>query len=203
MKKKEPESYKFKRKDYDMVLPVYLYGHPVLRAETEEIDENYPELKKLVDDMFETMYHTEGVGLAAPQIGKSIRLVVIDGSCLGEDFPECKDSKMVLINPELDVIEDMEPVTRSEGCLSLPGLSENVKRVEHIRLNWLDENFVEHEKDFYGFLSRIIQHECDHLEGLVYTDHINPIRKQLIKTNLTNLAKGKVRCAYKTRSAGK
>lgn len=186
-----------------MVLPVYLYGHPVLRAETEEIEEDYPELQKLIADMFETMYHTEGVGLAAPQIGKSIRLVVIDGSCLAEDFPECKDSKMVLINPELDVIEDSEPVSRSEGCLSLPGLSENVKRVEHIRLNWLDENFEEHEKDFYGFLSRIIQHECDHLEGLVYTDHIAPIRKQLIRSKLNNLAKGKVRCSYKTRSAAK
>lgn len=186
-----------------MVLPVYLYGHPVLRAETEEIEPDYPELQKLIADMFETMYHTEGVGLAAPQIGKSIRLVVIDGSCLGEDFPECKDSKMVLINPELDVIEDQEPISRSEGCLSLPGLSENVKRVEHIRLNWLDENFEEHEKEFYGFMSRIIQHECDHLEGLVYTDHIAPIRKQLIRSKLNNLAKGKVRCAYRTRSAAK
>ncbi|MDE6479959.1 MAG: peptide deformylase [Muribaculaceae bacterium] len=186
-----------------MLLPIYLYGHPVLRAETEEVTPDYPELQKLIADMWETMYNSEGVGLAAPQIGRSIRLIVLDGSVLAEDFPECKDSKMVLINPELDVIGDMSPVSRSEGCLSIPGLSENVKRVEHIRLNWLDENFVEHEKEFTGFLSRIIQHECDHLEGEVYTDHIAPIRKQLIKSKLNNIVKGKVRCDYRTKSASK
>ncbi|MDE6291635.1 MAG: peptide deformylase [Muribaculaceae bacterium] len=186
-----------------MLLPIYLYGHPVLRAETEEITPDYPDLKKLIADMWETMYNSDGVGLAAPQIGRSIRLVVLDGSVLGDDFPECKDSKMVLINPELDVIEDMDPVSRSEGCLSIPGLSENVKRVEHIRLNWLDEDFVEHEKEFTGFLSRIIQHECDHLEGEVYTDHISPIRKQLVRSKLNNIAKGKVRCDYRTKTATK
>ena len=186
-----------------MLLPIYLYGHPVLRAETEEITPDYPDLKKLIDDMWETMYNSEGVGLAAPQIGRPIRLIVLDGSVLAEDFPECKDSKMVLINPELDVIEDMAPVSRAEGCLSIPGLSENVKRVEHVRLNWLDENFTEHEKEFTGFLSRIIQHECDHLEGEVYTDHISPIRKQLVRTKLNNIAKGKVRCDYRTKSASK
>ena len=186
-----------------MLLPIYLYGHPVLRAETEEITPDYPDLKKLIADMWETMYNSEGVGLAAPQIGRSIRLIVLDGSVLAEDFPECKDSKMVLINPELDVIEDMDPVTRAEGCLSIPGLSENVKRVEHVRLNWLDEDFVEHEKEFTGFLSRIIQHEYDHLEGQVYTDHITPIRKQLVKSKLNNIAKGKVRCEYRTKAAAK
>ncbi len=186
-----------------MLLPIYLYGHPVLRAETEEITPDYPDLKKLIDDMWETMYNSEGVGLAAPQIGKSIRLIVIDGSVLGDELPECKDSKMVLINPELDVIEDMDPVTRSEGCLSIPGLSENVKRVEHVRLNWLDENFVEHEKEFFGFLARIIQHECDHLEQTVYTDRISPIRKQLIRSKLNNISKGKVRCDYRTKAASK
>ena len=186
-----------------MLLPVYLYGHPVLRAETEEITPEYPDLQKLIADMWETMYNSEGVGLAAPQIGKSIRLIVLDGSVLADDFPECKDSKMVLINPELDVIEDMDTISRAEGCLSIPGLSENVKRVEHVRLNWLDENFVEHEKEFTGFLSRIIQHEYDHLEGEVYTDHIAPIRKQLIKSKLNNIAKGKVRCDYRTKAATK
>lgn len=184
-----------------MILPIYLYGHPVLRAETEEIDANYPDLKSLIDNMWETMYHSEGVGLAAPQIGKSIRLIVLDGSVLAEEFPECKDSKMVIINPILDVIEDVAPVSRGEGCLSLPGLSEDVKRVEHIRLNWLDENFEEHEQEFAGFLSRIMQHEYDHLEQTVYTDRISPIRKQLIKAKLNNLAKGKVRCDYRTKSA--
>ncbi len=186
-----------------MLLPIYLYGHPVLRAETEEITPDYPDLQKLIADMWETMYNSEGVGLAAPQIGRSIRLIVLDGSVMADEFPECKDSKMVLINPELDVIEDMDPVSRGEGCLSIPGLSENVKRVEHVRLNWLDENFEEHEKEFTGFLSRIIQHEYDHLEGQVYTDHIAPIRKQLIKSKLNNIAKGKVRCDYRTKAAAK
>lgn len=184
-----------------MVLPIYLYGHPVLRAETEEIDPDYPDLKKLIDDMWETMYASEGVGLAAPQIGRSIRLIVLDGSVLADDFPECKDSKMVLINPILDVIEDTAPVSRGEGCLSLPGLSENVRRVEHVRLNWLDENFEEQEQEFSGFLSRIMQHEYDHLEQMVYTDHISPIRKQLIRTKLNNIAKGKVSCDYRTKAA--
>lgn len=184
-----------------MTLPIYLYGHPVLRAETEEIAPDYPDLKKLIDDMWETMYNSEGVGLAAPQIGRSIRLIVLDGSPFEEDFPECKDSKMVLINPILDVLDDVDPVSRGEGCLSIPGLSENVKRFEHVRLNWLDENFEEHEQEFTGFLSRIIQHEYDHLEQTVYTDRIAPIRKQLIRTKLNNIAKGKVKCDYRTKTA--
>lgn len=186
-----------------MILPIYLYGHPVLREETEDITPEYPELKKLVEDMFETMYHSEGVGLAAPQIGKSIAVFVIDGSCLAEDFPECADSKMAIINPQLEIIEDEEPLSRSEGCLSLPGLSENVKRTEHIRLTWVDENFQPHEQEFRGFLSRIIQHEFDHLLGEVYTDHISPIRKQLIRKKLAGIAAGRVNCSYRTKSAKK
>lgn len=179
-----------------MILPVYLYGHPVLRMEAEDIDKDYPELQKLIKDMFETMYHTEGIGLAAPQIGRSIAVIVIDAEPLGEDFPECRNSKMVLINPTLEVIEDEEPVTRTEGCLSLPGLSENVKRYEHIVLNWLDENFEEHEQEFKGFMARVIQHEFDHLVGTVYTDHIAPIRKQMIRNKLHNMERGKVKCSY-------
>lgn len=182
-----------------MVLPVYLLGQPVLRKVADDIEPDYPNLKQLIENMFETMYASDGVGLAAPQIGLPIQVVVIDGSSLAEDFPECKDSKMVLINPELDVIEDEPAVSRAEGCLSLPGVSENVKRFEHVRLNWLDENFEEHEQDFTGFLSRIIQHECDHLEGQVFTDRIAPIRKQLIKSKLNNIQKGNVRCSYRTK----
>lgn len=184
-----------------MVLPVYLYGTPVLRQEAEDIDKNYPDLQKLIKDMFETMYHTEGIGLAAPQIGKSIALIVIDASVLGDDFPECADSKMVLINPQLDVIEDADPVSRAEGCLSLPGLSENVRRYEHVVLNWLDENFEEHEQEFHGFMARVIQHEFDHLLGTVYTDRIAPIRKQMIRNKLHNMERGKVQCAYRVVSA--
>lgn len=180
-----------------MFLPIYLYGTPVLRKEAEDIDKEYPELDKLIKDMFETMYHAEGIGLAAPQIGRSIALIVIDASPLAEDFPECADSKMVLINPTLDVIEDEAPVTRQEGCLSLPGLSESVRRHEHVVLNWLDENFEEHEKEFHGFMARVIQHEFDHLLGTVYTDHISPIRKQMIRNKLHNMERGKVKCDYR------
>lgn len=186
-----------------MILPIYLYGTEVLREETEDIDADYPGLAELIDNMWETMYHAEGVGLAAPQIGRSISLIVLDGSVLGDTFPECKDSKMVLINPYLEVIEDGQPVTRDEGCLSLPGMSEPVKRFEHVRLSWQDENFAEHEKEFTGFLSRIIQHEYDHLEGTVYTDRVSPIRKQLIKSKLANISRGRVACDYRIKAGTK
>ncbi|MDE6294522.1 MAG: peptide deformylase [Muribaculaceae bacterium] len=182
-----------------MILPVYLLGHPVLRQECEDITPDYPELKKLVADMFETMYNSDGVGLAAPQIGLPISLLVIDGSPLADDFPECKDFKMACINPQLEIIEDEEPVSRPEGCLSIPGVSENVKRHEHVVLRWLDEDFQPHEQEFKGFASRIIQHEFDHLCGEVFTDHIAPIRKQLIKAKLNNIVKGKVKCSYRVK----
>ena len=182
-----------------MILPVYLLGHPVLREETEDITPDYPDLKQLIDNMWETMYNSDGVGLAAPQIGKSISLIVIDGSPLADDFPECKDFKLVLINPELEVIEDEEEVSRPEGCLSIPGVNENVKLYEHVRLKWLDENFEPHEEEFRGFASRIIQHEFDHLLGEVFTDHISGIRKQMIRSKLMNIQKGKVRCGYRTK----
>lgn len=182
-----------------MILPVYLLGHPVLREETEDITPDYPDLKQLIDNMWETMYNSDGVGLAAPQIGKSISLIVIDGSPLADDFPECKDFKLVLINPELEVIEDEEEVSRPEGCLSIPGVNENVKRYEHVCLKWLDENFEPHEEEFRGFASRIIQHEFDHLLGEVFTDHISGIRKQMIRSKLMNIQKGKVRCGYRTK----
>ena len=183
-----------------MKLPVYLYGHPVLREVSEDVQPDYPGLKQLIADMFETMYDSDGVGLAAPQIGRNIRLVVIDADPLAENFPECAGRKFVMINPEIDIL-DGDPISRSEGCLSVPGLSENVKRVEHIRLNWLDENFIEHDEEMTGFLARVVQHECDHLEGEIYVDHISPIRKQLIKNKLNNIADGKIRCDYAVKFA--
>ncbi len=183
-----------------MKLPVYLYGHPVLRRVSEPIDASYPDLRQLIDDMYACMYESEGVGLAAPQIGRNIRLVVIDGSPLGEDFPECADSRMTLINPEVEIL-DGDGIVRPEGCLSLPGLSENVKRVEHIRLKWLDEDFQPQEREISGFLARIVQHECDHLEGKLYIDHISPIRKQLIKAKLNNIVNGRTRCDYPVKYA--
>jgi peptide deformylase len=150
--------------------------------------------------MFKTMYTSEGVGLAAPQIGRNIRLVVIDADPVGESFPECVGRKLTLINPVVEVL-DGDKVSRAEGCLSLPGLSENVSRVEHIRLTWYDEKFEKHEEEMSGFLSRIVQHECDHLEGKLYIDHISPIRKQLIKAKLNNIVQGKTRVDYPVKYA--
>lgn len=185
-----------------MKLPVYLYGHPVLRKTSEEISSDYPELKVLIANMFETMYASEGVGLAAPQIGRNDRIIVIDADPVAENFPECAGRRLALINPELEVL-DGDKVTRQEGCLSLPGLSENVPRVEHIRLNWLDEDFNEHEEEMSGFLSRIVQHEYDHLEGHMYIDHISPIRRQLIRGKLNNIISGRTRVNYPAKYAPK
>lgn len=183
-----------------MKLPVYLYGHPVLREISQPVESDYPELQKLVADMFDTMYASEGIGLAAPQIGLNIRLVVIDASPLAETFPECEGRKFTLINPEIEIL-DGDPLQRAEGCLSLPGLSENVSRVEHIRLRWLDENFQPREEEISGFLARIVQHECDHLEGKLYIDHISLIRKQLIKRKLNDIVEGRTRCDYPVKYA--
>lgn len=183
-----------------MKLPIYLYGHPVLRKISTDITSDYADLKELLANMFETMYDSDGVGLAAPQIGRNDRIIVIDASPLAETFPELDGFKKVLINPQLEVL-DGDKETRAEGCLSLPGLSENVTRVEHIRLRWLDENFEEHDEEFSGFGARVIQHEYDHLEGKVYIDHISGIRKQLIRSKLNNIAAGKVRPDYPVRFA--
>lgn len=185
-----------------MKLPVYLYGHPVLRKKSTDITPDYPELKKLVADMFDTMYASEGVGLAAPQIGRNDRIVVIDADPVGDSFAECAGRKFTLINPVVEVL-DGEVCSRAEGCLSLPGLSEDVKRVEHIRLSWVDEDFNPHSEEISGFLARIVQHECDHLEGKVYIDHISPIRKQLIRSKLNNIVTGKTRCDYPVKYAPK
>lgn len=183
-----------------MKLPVYLYGHPVLRKESEPLEKDFPELKKLVEEMYAAMYESEGVGLAAPQIGKNIRLVVIDADPVAESFPECAGRKFTLINPEIEIL-DGDTISRSEGCLSLPGISENVPRVEHIHLKWLDENFEPHEEEISGFLARIVQHECDHLDGKMFIDHISAIRKQLIKGKLNNIVTGRVSVDYPVRFA--
>ncbi|MBR6018200.1 MAG: peptide deformylase [Paludibacteraceae bacterium] len=178
-----------------MILPIYLYGQPVLRKPTEEI-ENTPELKQLIADMYETLTAAEGCGLAAPQIGKPWRLFVVDGAELEEDYPECKGFKKTFINPEIVELSE-ETSTYSEGCLSLPGISENVVRPERVTINYLDENFQEHEETYSGFCARIILHEYDHLEAHVFTDRISPIRRQFCKGKLTNIAKGKVGARYK------
>lgn len=183
-----------------MKLPVYLYGHPVLRAISEPLQPDYPGLKQLVADMFDAMYASEGVGLAAPQIGRNIRLVVIDASPVGDAFAECAGRKLTLINPVIEIL-DGDTVSRAEGCLSLPGLNENVPRVEHIRLSWVDEDFQPHSEEISGFLARIVQHECDHLEGVLYIDHISKIRRQLIRGKLNAIATGRTAVDYPAKYA--
>ena len=178
-----------------MILPIYLYGQPVLRKETEDV-ENTEEVKTLISDMWETLKQADGCGLAAPQVGKAWRLFIVDGTELAEDYPDCATFKQVFINPEI-VEESEETVSYSEGCLSLPGISENVIRPKTITINYLDENFEEHEETFTDFKARIVQHEYDHLEGHVFTDRVSPIRKTMVRGKLANIAKGKVGARYK------
>ena len=181
-----------------MILPIYLYGQTVLRKVAEDITPDYPELNKLIEDMFETMHAAEGIGLAAPQIGLAIRLVVVDLNVLSEDFPEFKDFRRVYINAEiLETSEDTESM--EEGCLSLPGIHEKVTRPTRIHVKYLDENFVEHDEWVDGYLARVMQHEFDHLEGKVFADRLSPLRRQMNKNRLMNLLKGKAHCTYKTK----
>ena len=181
-----------------MILPMYLYGQSVLRKVAEPIEKDYPELQTLIDNMFETMYKSDGVGLAAPQIGLGIRVVVIDASPMADEEPSLANSKMALINPHIESF-DGENVSMEEGCLSLPGIHESVTRKNTIHITYMDENFVDHDEVISGYLARVIQHEYDHLEGHVFTDRISPIRRQLITNKLQNIAKGKVNCNYKTK----
>ena len=179
-----------------MILPVVAYGHPVLKKIAEEIEPDYPGLQQLIADMFETMYHSEGVGLAAPQINKSIRLFVIDADPFTENYPEAKGFKKVFINPEIVEVSE-EKWTFREGCLSLPDMNEDVERPSKITVNYLDENFVEHEEEFDGICARVFQHEFDHLEGKVYVDRVAPMRKMMLKNKLRNISEGNVYVDYK------
>lgn len=185
-----------------MKLPIVAYGDPVLRQRTEEIEEDYPELKQLIDNMFETMYAANGVGLAAPQIGLPIRLFVIDASPFGEDDedgpgdPTAKDFKRVFINPIL-VEENGEKWAFSEGCLSIPHINEEVSRKKDVVINYLDENFEEQEESLTGLAARVVQHEYDHIEGKLFIDKLGPLKKAMLKSKLDNISKGLVRVSYK------
>ena len=185
-----------------MILPVYLYGQPVLRKEAEEVPQDYPDLKVLVSNMFETMYHADGVGLAGPQVGLSLRLLVIDADVLADDFPECKGFKRTMINPVF-LEKSEETDSMEEGCLSLPGIHEKVSRSVRIRIKYQDADFVEHEEELSGFAARVVQHECEHLTGHVFIDKVSAIRRQLNKGKLNNIIKGSVRCSYRAKAIGK
>jgi peptide deformylase len=180
-----------------MIYPIVVYGHPVLRKVAEEIDKDYKGLNQLIDDLFETMYYSEGLGLAAPQIGKSIRIFVIDGKPAAEDEPALAEFKKVFINAHItERSGDLVPM--NEGCLSIPNLREEVVRESHIRINYYDENWEFHDEVHEGYKARIIQHEYDHLDGVLFTDKINPLRRRLIKGKLTAISKGKFEADYKT-----
>jgi len=185
-----------------MVLPIIGYGAIVLKTKTKEIPADYPELNKLILDMYETMYDASGVGLAAPQIGKSIRLFVIDTSPFDtDDFEqnsgfEVKSVKKTFINPVM-IDESGENASFEEGCLSIPNIREHINRKSDITIKYQDENFTHHQETFSGILARVIQHEYDHLEGTLFTDKISPFKKKLIKGKLNNIMIGKVSVDYK------
>ncbi|WP_287072473.1 peptide deformylase [Prevotella sp. LMAG:51] len=184
-----------------MILPIYIYGQPVLRKESADIGKDYPNLKELLANMFETMEEANGVGLAAPQIGLNIRVVVIDLDVLSEDFPEYKGFKKGFINPHIIEYDETNTESLEEGCLSLPGIQEKVTRPTRIHVQYLDEDLNEHDEWVEGYLARVMQHEFDHLDAKMFIDRISPLRKQLIKSKLKALLQGRYRCSYRTKAA--
>jgi peptide deformylase len=189
-----------------MILPIYAYGQSVLKKVAEDIGPDYEGLKELIENMWETMYNADGVGLAAPQIGLSIRLFVVDtqkpiDKSKKEDKP-AQGIKQVFINAR-KVEEGGEPWTFEEGCLSIPDIRGDVDRAETIHLKFLDENFKEHEAVFDGINARVIQHEYDHIEGILFTELLKPIKKQLIKRRLDKIKKGEISVEYKMKFARK
>jgi peptide deformylase len=182
-----------------MILPIYIYGQPVLRKVAEDITADYPQLKELIADMWETLADSEGIGLAAPQIGKAIRLSVIDLDVISDDLPEYKGFRQAFINPHIIERDETKTDTSEEGCLSLPAIHEKVVRPTRIHVEWDDEDFNHHDEWIEGYLARVMQHEFDHLDGKMFIDHISPLRKQLIKSKLRALIQGRYRCGYKTK----
>jgi len=187
-----------------MKLPIVAYGHPVLRVMCPDITPEYPELNKLIADMWETMYHSNGVGIAAPQINKAIRLFVVDTVQIVEgfdeddkkEFPNEKGIKAVFINAH-KIEESGEPWAYNEGCLSIPKVREDVLRGERVRLSYLDDKFTPHEAEFDGITARVILHEYDHIDGKLFIDYIAPLKKRLLKKKLDDITNGKVRMDYK------
>jgi len=176
-----------------MIYPIVVYGDPVLKKRAEEIKKDEMDVKALAADMFETMYNASGVGLAAPQIGISKRIFVVDGS--GIEEPELMDFKMIVINPTIKD-EEGKPWLYEEGCLSIPNIREDILRNPVIRLHYFDEEWNEHEDEFTGMQARILQHEYDHLEGILFTDYLTPFKKRILKGKLLNISKGKVDAQY-------
>ena len=177
------------------VIPIVAYGDPVLKEKAQPIDQDYPGLGQLIEDMWETMYKASGVGLAAPQVGKSIRLFVIDATPFAEEEPELDGFKKVFINAVI-LEESGDLWLFNEGCLSFPELREDIRRQSRIRIKYMDENFQEHEDEYSGLTARIIQHEYDHIEGILMVDRISPLKKTLLRKKLGNISKGLVSTDY-------
>jgi peptide deformylase len=189
-----------------MILPIVAYGHPVLRKRSHEIDDSYPNLAKLIEDMWETMYASNGVGLAAPQVNKDIRLFVMDSAQIfanmdederkEENYPDAPGTKQVFINAH--VVEEIgDDWAYNEGCLSIPKIREDIYRAEEVTITYQDENFRSHKKTFTGITARIILHEYDHIEGKLFIDHLSPLKRKLLRRKLDDISKGKISVDYK------
>ena len=188
-----------------MILPIVAYGENILKTKAVNITSGYPELKKLINDMWETMYNANGVGIAAPQIGKSIRLFVIDASPFSEDkeisddeISTLKNFKKVFINPEI-IDETGDEWNFMEGCLSIPNIREDIKRKEKITIKYYNESFEEIVLDLEGLAARVVQHEYDHIEGVLFIDKLSSLKKKLLKGKLNDISKGKIKTEYKMR----
>jgi peptide deformylase len=186
-----------------MIYPIVAYGDPVLKAQAQDIPQDSPELQKLIDDMYDTMYNAHGVGLAAPQIGKSIRLFVIDSAPFEEDEDKKAAAvKKAFVNPQI-IKEEGEEWAFEEGCLSIPGVREEVYRPAVVTIRYFDENWQQKEEVFDGLVARIIQHEYDHIEGILFTDHLSGFKKRLIKSKLTKITRGDVDADYRMKFPNK
>lgn len=177
-----------------MVYPIVAYGHPVLKKQAQEIEKDDIDVKQLAEDMFETMHNASGIGLAAPQIGKSIRMFIADATPLEDE--DIGEWKQVFINPEI-IEEHGDDWAFEEGCLSIPNIREDVLRPAKLKISYFDENWEKHTEDFDGMQARIIQHEYDHIEGILFTDHLTAFKKRLLKSKLTNISKGIVKVDYR------
>jgi len=179
-----------------MILPIVAFGHPLLRKVAKEIEPGHHGLQELIADMFETMYQSQGVGLAAPQVNQSIRLFIVDATPYGEDHPELINFKRIFINPYI-IEESGEEWVFNEGCLSIPDIREDVSRKSRVRIQYQDTDFNDHEEVYEGIPARIIQHEYDHLEGKLFVDRISPLRKMLLKRKLNDISTGNIEVSYK------
>lgn len=179
-----------------MLLPIFIYGHPILRRVSEDIPTDFPDLEKFIKDLWQTMDEADGVGLAAPQVGKNIRIFVVDGNAFEEVDPQCKGFRKAFINAHI-LDRSGEELSRNEGCLSVPGIHEDVRRKDKIRIAYRDENGVQQEEEYDGIKAWIIQHEYDHLEGIIFTDHLSSLKKRLLKNKLGNISLGKFKADYR------